>query len=142
MALCTALALFHAVWGDMERLVSENDNCVRDENGNVNGNNSNNMVEDDNNDNNNNVKKIDDKYDENNTNILTKKDDRNDNKNVENNFTKNPSKTSTPKKEYSSSLSLSHYFGIALERSFPELSDLEMFQVCELFFSVLYFFVS
>ena len=37
MALCTALALFHAVWGDMERLVNENENDKKGGNENTNG---------------------------------------------------------------------------------------------------------
>ena len=104
MALCTALALFHAVWGDMERLVNENENDEKGGNEKTNGISSKSF----NNDN----------HDNSNTN--------NDNNDNNNNLIKNPRKET--------SLSLSHYFGIALERSFPELSDLEMFQVCELFF--------
>ena len=113
VALFTALGLFHAVWRDMEILLKNADMEEDNEtNLKINNNNHNNN----NNNNNNNDEKV---------NI-----DNIDNANVKIISSPVNEKRMFPQaRKNVPCLSLSHSFGIALERSSTELSEAEIFQV-------------
>ena len=120
VALLTALGLFHSVWSEMEILLKNVD------------------IEDDRLFN----KGINNDINNNNNN-------KNDYSNIDNNYNiievNNKNKIKNPSSSQSSisSLSLSHSFDLALERSSAELSGAEMFQVNQrnFYFLFLLFFI-
>ena len=136
VALFTALGLFHAVWRDMEILL-KNFDMEEDNKTNLKNNNDNDNNDDYNhNDNNNNHNDNNNNDNNNNNNNNNKSNDENANvDNIENANVKIISSPVNEERVFSQArknvpcLSLSHSFGIALERSSTELSEAEIFQV-------------